>query len=96
MIGRLSLFERDGALFAYDRMRRLRALHRTVCNPRNTSTLAALARRYGFRDPAALSRSFRKAFGATPEEVQRRHADFVPGSAYSAPFAIRRAFNSFE
>ncbi len=90
------LFERDGGVLAYDRMRRLRALHRAVSNPRNTSTLAELARRYGFRDPAALSRSFRKAFGATPEGVRRRHADFVSGSASSAPFEIRRAFDSFE
>lgn len=55
------LFERDGGLLAYDRMRRLRAAYRAMTNPLNTSTLTELASRYGFRDQAALLRSFRKA-----------------------------------
>ncbi|WP_028966326.1 helix-turn-helix domain-containing protein [Sphingomonas phyllosphaerae] len=68
------LFERDGGLLAYDRRRRLRAAHRAMCNPLNTSTLAEIARRYGFRDQAALVRSFRKAFGRSPSEIREQHA----------------------
>jgi AraC-like DNA-binding protein len=68
------LFEREGGLLAYDRMRRLRAAHRAMSNPLNTSTLVELAARYGFRDQAALLRSFRKAFGSSPSELRQRHA----------------------
>lgn len=72
------LFERHGGVLAYDRMRRLRALYRAVSNPANTSPLGELAMRYGFADKAALSRSFRKAFGCSPGELraQRRSGAF--------------------
>jgi AraC-like DNA-binding protein len=73
------LFERDGGLLAYDRMRRLRAAHRAMSNPLNTSTLVELAARYGFRDQAALLRSFRKTFGYSPSDLRQRHV-IVPSS----------------
>lgn len=91
------LFEREGGLLAYDRMRRLRALHRAMCNPLNKCTIAELADRYGFRDQASLHRSFRKAFGYAPSELRRRRvADVVPPANASAPEQIQHAFDNID
>lgn len=90
------LFERDGGLLAYDRTRRLRAVHRAMCNPLNTSTLVELAARYGFRDQAALLRSFRKAFGYTPSQLRQNQARIAPSTAGSAPNEIRLALDSID
>lgn len=90
------LFEHEGGLLAYDRTRRLRALYRAVCNPLNTSTLFELAGRYGFRDQAALARSFRKAFGCTPKELRQRKADIVAAPTGSAPLEIQRVLDDME
>ncbi len=90
------LFERDGGLLAYDRMRRLRAAHRAVSNPLNTSTLNELAARYGFRDKAALLRSFRKAFGSTPAEVRQHRAHSVSPETATPSDQIRHAIESID
>ncbi len=90
------LFEREGGLLAYDRMRRLRAAHRAMCNPLNTSTLGELAGRYGFRDQAALLRSFRKAFGYSPSELRQRNAVPMPSTAETASDAIRHALDGID
>ncbi len=90
------LFERDGGLLAYDRMRRLRAVHRAMSNPLNGSTLVELAARYGFRDQAALSRSFRKAFGTTPSELSHASTSPLPATPDSVPDHIRRALDSID
>ena len=90
------LFERDGGLLAYDRMRRLRAVHRAMCNPLNTSTLVELAARYGFRDPAALSRSFRKAFGLNPGELRQHHASAPWPADTSPPEQIRQTLAGID
>ena len=90
------LFKREGGLLAYDRMRRLRAAHRAMCNPLNASTLVELAARYGFSDQAALLRSFRKAFGYTPSELRQRHASTMPSTAGTASDAIRIALESID
>lgn len=89
------LFEREGGILAYDRMRRLRALHRAVCNPLNTSSLAELAQRYGFRDQGALTRSFRQAFGSTPSELRQHHARVDSSSEVFAPLEILQVLDSF-
>jgi AraC-like DNA-binding protein len=90
------LFEREGGLLAYDRMRRLRAVHRAMCNPLNTSTLVELAARYGFRDQAALLRSFRKAFGYTPSQLRQKNASAVAPKTGSPPDEIRLALDSID
>lgn len=90
------LFEQDGGILAYDRMRRLRAAHRAMCNPLNTSTLGHLADRYGFRDQAALLRSFRKAFGYTPSELRRRHVNLVPSTNGTAADEIRQSLDHID
>ncbi|WP_344696421.1 AraC family transcriptional regulator [Sphingomonas rosea] len=91
------LFEREGGLLAYDRMRRLRALHRAMRNPLNNSTLAELSARYGFRDQTSLLRNFRKAFGYSPSELRRRNLGRAKTHAdASAPDRIREAFDSID
>ncbi len=90
------LFERDGGLLSYDRMRRLRAAHRAMCNPLNGSTLVELASRYGFRDQAALLRSFRKAFGYSPGELRQRHANLTPSTTGTAPEQIRHVIETID
>ncbi len=90
------LFERDGGILAYDRVRRLRAAHRAMCNPLNTSTLGELAGRYGFRDQAALLRSFRKAFGYSPSELRQRHAVPSTLTTSTASDAIRHALDGID
>ena len=90
------LFERDGGLHAYDRMRRLRAVHRAMSNPLNTSTLVELATRYGFRDQAALLRSFRKAFGSAPSKLRQQVASAVQASSDSPPDQIRSALDDID
>ncbi|KQN39322.1 hypothetical protein ASG37_06980 [Sphingomonas sp. Leaf407] len=90
------LFERDGGLLAYDRMRRLRAVHRAMSNPLNGSTLVELAARYGFRDQAALSRSFRKAFGSAPSDLGHGHAAILSSTASAIPDRIRHALDSID
>jgi AraC-like DNA-binding protein len=91
------LFEREGGLLAYDRMRRLRALHRAMCNPLNTSTLAELAGRYGFRDQASLLRSFRRAFGYSPSELRKRPPSKAsPPMNASASERIQHAFDNID
>lgn len=90
------LFERDGGLLAYDRMRRLRAAHRAMCNPLNTSTVSEIAARYGFRDQAALLRSFRKAFGYAPSELRQRHPTIEPSLTNFPPEEVRQAIDTID
>lgn len=85
------LFEPHGGVLAYDRMRRLRALYRAVNNPANTSPLGELALRYGFADKAALSRSFRKAFGCSPSEMRSQRRNGMSPVEYTPALAVRRA-----
>lgn len=87
------LFEFDGGLLAYDRTRRLRAVHRAMCNPLNASTLDDLAVRYGFRDQAALLRSFRKAFGYSPSELRERHVNAMPSMTGTASDQVRQVLD---
>ncbi len=90
------LFDRDGGLLAYDRMQRLRAAHRAMCNPLNNTTLTELAVRYGFRDQAALLRSFRKAFGYTPSELRQRHAISPALTNGTASDEVRQALDYID
>lgn len=64
------LFRAHGGVMAYDRLRRLRALYRDLENAGETASVAELGARYGFLDKAVLSRSFRRAFGRSPQEVR--------------------------
>ena len=64
-----------------------------MCNPLNASTLDDLAIRYGFRDQAALLRSFRKAFGYSPSELRERHANAMPPMTGTASDQVRQVLD---
>lgn len=56
-------FRAEGGVAAYDRLRRLRRLHRAVADPHDRRSLAELGAHHGFTDPAHLARLFRRTFG---------------------------------
>lgn len=76
-------FKRYGGVMAYDRRRRLHALHRALADPRERRAIAELGYLYGFEDKAHMSRLFRKTFGYSASEFrshpvisQRREPQF--------------------
>jgi AraC-like DNA-binding protein len=64
------LFHAEGtSVSAWVRRRRLECSRRDLEDPRLIrETIAAVARRWGFADPAHFSRTFRREFGVTPRE----------------------------
>lgn len=64
------LFAEHGGVQAYVRDRRLDAVRRALLDPACTEGIAMLAERFGFSDPAHLSRLFRARFGMTPSECR--------------------------
>jgi AraC-like DNA-binding protein len=90
------LFEREGGPLAYDRRRRLRAVHRAISNPLNKSTLSELSVRYGFHDQSNLARSFRNAFGYNPSAARRQYdAQLLPDKGSPAD-RIRESLNQID
>lgn len=71
-------FKGDGGVLAYDRRRRLLALHSRLSDAAETRGVAELGYAYGFPDKAHLSRVFREAFGYAPSEVRRQVAGVMP------------------
>jgi AraC-like DNA-binding protein len=71
-------FKGDGGVLAYDRRRRLLALHGRLSDATETRGVAELGYAYGFPDKAHLSRIFRETFGYAPSEVRRQIARFAP------------------
>jgi len=71
-------FKGDGGVLAYDRRRRLLALHSRLSDAIETRGVADLGYDYGFPDKAHLSRVFREAFGYAPSEVRRQVASVTP------------------
>jgi AraC-like DNA-binding protein len=63
-------FRRYGGVLAYDRRRRLHALHQALTNPKERRSLAELGFIHGFEDKAHLSRLFRKTFGYSASELR--------------------------
>jgi AraC-like DNA-binding protein len=66
------LFHDEGTtVSAWVRRRRLESCRRDLENPRLAGeTIAAVARRWGFVDPAHFSRCFRAEFGISPRELR--------------------------
>ncbi|MFJ8081287.1 helix-turn-helix domain-containing protein [Streptomyces sp. NPDC096205] len=66
------LFAEEGATpAAWIRHRRLEHCRRDLADPGLRSRpIAALAARWGFRDPAAFSRQFRRAYGMSPRDYR--------------------------
>jgi AraC-like DNA-binding protein len=67
-------FKPEGGVLAYDRRRRLRALHARLSDPGEMRSVAELGYAFGFADKARLSRVFRDAFGYPPSELRRQAA----------------------
>jgi AraC-like DNA-binding protein len=67
------MFSRDGGVLAYDRRRRLVALHRRLADPQEHASLAELGFAHGFPGRTHLSQVFRETFGYTASEL-RSHA----------------------
>jgi AraC-like DNA-binding protein len=71
-------FKPDGGVLAYDRRRRLLALHNRLSDATETRGVAELGYAYGFAEKTHLSRVFRQAFGYAPSEVRRQVAGVMP------------------
>ena len=71
-------FKTDGGVSAYDRRRRLLALHSRLSDVTESRSVAELGYAYGFAEKTHLSRVFRQAFGYAPSEVRRQVAGVMP------------------
>jgi len=71
-------FKADGGVLAYDRRRRLLALHNRLSDATEPRGVAELGYAYGFPEKTHLSRVFRQAFGYAPSEVRRQVAGVMP------------------
>jgi AraC-like DNA-binding protein len=67
------LFEPEGvSVSSWVRARRLEACRRDLADPElRERTVAEIAHRWGWRDPARFSRRFREAYGCAPSELRR-------------------------
>lgn len=74
-------FKADGGVLAYDRRRRLVALHGRLANPTETRGISDLGYEYGFPEKTHLSRAFRDAFGYSPSELRSQAAERTPNVA---------------
>lgn len=77
-------FKADGGVLAWDRRRRLLALHSRLSDATETRGVAELGYAYGFAEKTHLSRVFRQMFGYAPTEVRRQVAGVMPYLAEAA------------
>ncbi len=80
-------FKADGGVLAYDRRRRLLALHNRLSDASETRGVAELGYAYGFSEKTHLSRVFRQMFGYAPTEVRRQVAGVMPHVAEAGSMA---------
>jgi len=71
-------FKAEGGVMAYDRRRRLMALHSRLADPSEPRSVAELGYAYGFPEKTHLARAFRAAFGYPPSEVRRQTSLVTP------------------
>ena len=71
-------FKAEGGVMAYDRRRRLVALHGRLSDPTESRGIAELGYDYGFPEKTHLSRAFREAFGYAPSELRRQATAMSP------------------
>jgi len=67
-------FREEGGVAGYDRLRRLRRLHRAVADPLDHRSLTELGADHGFPDPPHLARLFRRTFGYSMSELRAQLA----------------------
>jgi AraC-like DNA-binding protein len=68
------VFKEDGGVAGYDRLRRLRRLHRAVADPLDRRSLTELGADHGFSDAPNLARLFRRTFGYSMTELRAQLA----------------------
>lgn len=86
------LFRSSGGVLAYDRLRRLRSLYRDLCVSTDRRSIMELGTAHGFSEKGSLTRSFRKAFGCSLQEVRlRSRLNQSPPDYQTAADAIRTA-----
>ena len=83
-------FKVDGGVLAYDRRRRLIALHARLTDPTEARSVSELGYAYGFAEKTHLSRVFREAFGYSPTELRRNATSQAPASA--APGSLQETY----
>ncbi|MDZ4369900.1 MAG: AraC family transcriptional regulator [Phenylobacterium sp.] len=74
-------FKAEGGVLAYDRRRRLMALHSRLADPGEVRSIGELGFDYGFPEKAHLTRAFRAAFGYPPSVVRSQAALMAPPTA---------------
>ena len=85
-------FKADGGVLAYDRRRRLLALHNRLSDTTETRGVAELGYAYGFAEKTHLSRAFRQMFDYAPSEVRRQVAGVMPHVA--EPGSLAEAYKT--
>jgi AraC family transcriptional regulator, positive regulator of tynA and feaB len=60
----------DTTFAATVRRMRLDRCARAIADPAEHATVTAIAARYGYRDPSAFSRAFRREYGAAPTDLR--------------------------
>lgn len=83
-------FKVDGGVLAYDRRRRLIALHARLTDPTEARSVSDLGYAYGFAEKTHLSRVFREAFGYSPTELRRNATNHAPTAA--APGSLQETY----
>ncbi|ODU03928.1 MAG: hypothetical protein ABS81_12430 [Pseudonocardia sp. SCN 72-86] len=63
--------EHDTTFAAAVRTMRLQRCARALRDPAETATVTAIAARFGYLDPSAFSRAFRREYGLAPRELRR-------------------------
>jgi AraC-like DNA-binding protein len=64
------MFEGEGGVARYIQRCRLMAVQAALTDPACDRPIGAIAEDYGFYDPSAFSRSFRREFGMSPSEAR--------------------------
>lgn len=85
------VLQRDGVRFGdWVRHRRLEGTRRNLADPAfATSTVGAVARRWGFADPTHFSKAFRAAYGMTPRDWRAVHHRGDPAPSHEMESKLR-------
>jgi transcriptional regulator GlxA family with amidase domain len=86
-----TLFRTHADLTAVQLYRRIRLSEARRRILETTQSVAEIAGRCGYGDPAAMTRAFRAAFGATPSDLRRNAAGFAKSDATAGARAILSA-----
>lgn len=85
-------FKRHGGVLAFDRRRRLHALHQALTDPAERRSVAELGFIQGFEDKAHLSRLFRRTFGYSASEL--RNHPVIAQRCRPTPGSVQERYRS--